>query len=212
MGLDTTLDFAKLVIIVPVMVMAVNTATRLRRLLFIQAASVATISAVAVWKEYAGRPANRSSQGQLLQFQRLGTCDRYLTAAVSCFIVPEQECFFEDRLGGRDVSDGLRCVSDRIEGLPRSRSYHHSLSLGICHSRTPNLSFSDHGLASQLALCLSSNRMLSDRLKSTFDSENDVASAYGSAEQRQHLFWQSLAVTLEHPLFGVGPGSFSDYL
>ena len=44
--------------------------------------------------------------------------------------------------------------------------------------------------------------------KSTFDSENDVSSAYGSAEQRQHLFWRSLEVTLEHPLFGVGPGNF----
>jgi len=50
--------------------------------------------------------------------------------------------------------------------------------------------------------------MLSDRLKSTFDSENDVASAYGSAEQRQHLFWLSLEVTAEHPLFGIGPGNF----
>ena len=35
-ALNTTLDFAKLVIIVPVMVMAVNTATRLYRLLFIR--------------------------------------------------------------------------------------------------------------------------------------------------------------------------------
>lgn len=32
--------------------------------------------------------------------------------------------------------------------------------------------------------------------------------ASGSAQQRQELFFQSLKVTAQHPLFGVGPGNF----
>src|SRR5580658_3001487 len=47
---NTTLDFSKVVLIILVMVVAVNTAPRLRRLLSIQAASVAAISVVAAWK------------------------------------------------------------------------------------------------------------------------------------------------------------------
>ena len=34
----------------------------------------------------------------------------------------------------------------------------------------------------------------------------------GSAEQRLQLFKTSLRVTLEHPLFGVGPGNFAAYI
>src|SRR6267378_2434004 len=45
-----TLDFAKVLLIIIVMSVALNTASRLRRLIFVQAASVAVIASVAVWK------------------------------------------------------------------------------------------------------------------------------------------------------------------
>jgi len=51
------LDFAKVLIIVIVMTLAVNTSKRLRWIIFIQTGSVAVITAVAVWKGHllAGR-------------------------------------------------------------------------------------------------------------------------------------------------------------
>jgi O-antigen ligase len=56
---------------------------------------------------------------------------------------------------------------------------------------------------------LSSGDMVSKRLNGTFNQKDDTASAYGSSQQRQQLFWRSIDITEEHPLFGVGPGNFA---
>jgi O-antigen ligase len=50
--------------------------------------------------------------------------------------------------------------------------------------------------------------MMAARLKATFNAQVDTEGAYGSAQSRQQLFWRSIEVTMEHPLFGVGPGNF----
>jgi O-antigen ligase len=55
----------------------------------------------------------------------------------------------------------------------------------------------------------SSGGMLAGRLRGTFNAREETAASYGSAQQRQQLFWRSIEVTMEHPLFGVGPGNFS---
>jgi O-antigen ligase len=54
----------------------------------------------------------------------------------------------------------------------------------------------------------SSGGMLVGRLKGTFNPSADSAIAYASAQERQQLLWRSIEVTMEHPLFGVGPGNF----
>jgi O-antigen ligase len=59
-----------------------------------------------------------------------------------------------------------------------------------------------------VVLWQSSSKMLSERLIGTVDPQENVASAYGSAQQREELFWRSVEVTEEHPLVGVGPGNF----
>jgi putative inorganic carbon (hco3(-)) transporter len=66
-------------------------------------------------------------------------------------------------------------------------------------------------LAALAALILwqSSSGILSGRLKGTFNAKESTAAAYDSAQARQQLFWRSIAVTKEHPLFGVGPGNFT---
>ncbi len=55
-----------------------------------------------------------------------------------------------------------------------------------------------------------SSGMLAGRLAGTFNSKEDVASAYGSSQARQELFWRSIEVTVKHPLFGIGPGNFAE--
>jgi O-antigen ligase len=47
------------------------------------------------------------------------------------------------------------------------------------------------------------------RLGNLFGQEHYEAEV--SADIRSYLFKQSIAYTIEHPLFGVGPGQFSDY-
>jgi O-antigen ligase len=59
-----------------------------------------------------------------------------------------------------------------------------------------------------MTLWVSSGAIMGERLKGTFDSKDDAASAYGSYQARQQLFWRSIEVTAQHPLFGVGPGNF----
>jgi O-antigen ligase len=208
-ALNTTLDFAKLVIIVPVMVMAVNTATRLHQLLFIQAASVATISAVAVWKGHmlGGRLAG------VLSGNYSNPNDLALAIVISLPL-----CLALLFLSRSVLSKVAWAVATLVMAYAVFLTGSRGGFLALAVTTAVGLwEFAIRGRRTYLlvivalvgvALCLSSSRMLSDRLKSTFDSENDVASAYGSAEQRQHLFWRSLEVTAEHPLFGVGPGNF----
>ncbi|HEX4163866.1 MAG TPA: O-antigen ligase family protein [Bryobacteraceae bacterium] len=50
-----------------------------------------------------------------------------------------------------------------------------------------------------------------DRLYSIFDSSEASESAHESALARKALFWASIDVTMQHPIFGVGPGTFQDY-
>jgi putative inorganic carbon (HCO3(-)) transporter len=59
-----------------------------------------------------------------------------------------------------------------------------------------------------MILWQSSSGMLSRRLKGTFDFQEDTASSYESAQERQALLWRSVEITKEHPLFGIGPGNF----
>jgi O-antigen ligase len=59
-----------------------------------------------------------------------------------------------------------------------------------------------------LVLLQFAGSMVIGRLKGTFDLKEDTAAAYDSGQARQRLFWRSIEVTKEHPIFGVGPGNF----
>ena len=59
-----------------------------------------------------------------------------------------------------------------------------------------------------LILWQSAGGMVMGRLRATLDGNEDSAAAYASGQARQLLFWKSLDVTMQHPLFGVGPGNF----
>ena len=76
---------------------------------------------------------------------------------------------------------------------------------GVKSPRKALLFFDGLGM---VALLLASLTMkMGERLRSTGNPSGDQQ-AYGSAIQRRGLLWRSLRVTAEHPLFGVGPGNF----
>jgi O-antigen ligase len=210
-ALSTTLDFAKIVLIVLVMVMAVNTASRLRRLLFVQASSVAAISAVAVWK---GRELSGRLEGVLN-----GNYSNPNDLAVS-IVISLPLCLALLFLTKNPIWKAawvLAIVTMAYATLlTGSRAGFISLAIAasVClwefavRGRRPYLL----GLAAALGavLLVSSASMLGERLKETFSADDPSSStAYASSQQRAQLLWRSIELTAKHPLFGVGPGNFA---
>ncbi len=65
--------------------------------------------------------------------------------------------------------------------------------------------------ATMAVIWLYGGNFLRERFRQTGNSStaiNQGTEASTSAEQRKELFYQSLRVTAQHPLFGVGPGNF----
>ena len=206
---STTLDFAKVVLIVLVTVMAVNTAKRLRRLLLIQAASVAAISAVAVWK---GRMVG-SRLGGVLSGNYSNPNDLALAIVISlplCLAL----LYLSKNIIWKTAWALAMVIMSYAVVLTGSRGGFLSLAVatGVClwefaiRGRRPYLLVLT--AVAVVILWFASSATLSERLMGTFNSTDDVESAYGSAQARTELLWRSVEVTFTHPLFGVGPGNF----
>ncbi len=206
---QTTLDFAKVLIIVIVMAVAVNTMRRLRLLILIQATSVAAVAAFAVLKGhlFVGRLAGA------LGGNYSNPNDLALAIIISLPLCLALMFLSESRL--RKVAWALAIlVMTYVVLLTGSRGGFITL---IVIAAVLLFEFAIRGhrryllvLTALAAVVLwrSSSGMLLARLEGTFDTKENVASAYGSAQQREQLFWRSVEVTKEHPLFGVGPGNF----
>jgi hypothetical protein len=207
----TTLDFAKVLLSVIVISVAVNTVKRLRRLIFVQAASVAIIAAVAVWKgrlivgrlegALGGNYANPNDLALAIVIS-LPLClallllsrSRFRKAAWALAILAMLYTVFLTGSRGGFIALVTTAAVFLWEFAVRGRRRYLLVLAGLAGA----------------VLWLSSNGMLADRLNGTFNSQEDVASAYDSAQARQDLFWRSVEVTKEHPLFGVGPGNFQE--
>ncbi len=208
-AVQTTLDFAKVLIVILAMAVAVNTLRRLRLLIFTQAVSVAMISLVAVLK---GRLLVGRLEG-MLGGNYSNPNDLALAIVISlplCLAL-----LFLARNGIWKAAWALAMlVMLYAVFLTGSRGGFISL---IVTAAVSLWEFAIRGrrryllvLAALVGVILwqSSSGMLGGRLKGTFDEKDDAASAYGSAMERQQLFWRSIEVTKEHPLFGIGPGNF----
>lgn len=205
----TTVDFAKVALIFLVVVVAVNTAQRLYRILFIQAASVAAISAVAVWK---GRMLGSRLEG-VLNGNYSNPNDLALSIVISLPLCLALLLLSKSLFSKLVWAVAMLGMSYAVF-LTGSRGGFISLAIStgvflwefaIRGRRTYLLAVV--ALVAAI-LWVSSSAIVSERLKGTFDSNDSTVSAYGSAQARQQLFWRSIEVTVEHPLFGVGPGNF----
>jgi putative inorganic carbon (HCO3(-)) transporter len=206
---QATLDFAKVLMLVLVVIAAVTTVGRLRALIFTQAVSVAAIAAVAIWK------------GRLI----LGRLEGVLGGNYSdpndlalAIIISLPLCLVLLFLSRRWLSKIFWSISLLVMTyavlLTGSRGGFLALVVvaAVClwvfaiRGRRPYLL----GLAVLAGLILwqSAGGMVVGRLKGTLNVNDDTAAAYESAQARQRLFWRSVEITKEHPLFGVGPGNF----
>ena len=202
-AVQTTLDFAKVLVIVIVMVAAVNTLKRLRLLIITQAASAAVIAVVVI------------SKRQLL----LGRLEGMLGGNYSnpndlalAIVISLPLCLALLFLTKSRLWKGAWALS--IIFLTGSRGGFLSL---VTVAAVCLWEFAIRGrrryllvVATLVGMILwqSSSGMLSQRLKGTFDPQEDTASSYASAQERQTLLWRSVEITKEHPLFGIGPGNF----
>jgi hypothetical protein len=210
-SVQKTLDFAKVLLIVVVMSVAVNTASRLRRLIFIQAASVALIAAVAIWK------------GRLLLGRLEGTLGGNYSdpndLALAIIISLPLCCalLFLSKGGLQKVGWALATlVMLYTVFLTGSRGGFLTL---IVTAAVFLWGFAIRGrrryllvLAVLVGVILwqAPSGVLVGRLKGTFKFEGDSAVTEASAEARKQLFLRSVEVTKQHPLFGVGPGNFQE--
>jgi len=209
----TTLDFSKVLLIVLVMGVAATSMMRLRRLIFVQTASVAAIAGVSlVRKELVfGRLAGavhgiyeNSNELALIAVLTLPFCFAFLLRTRSwwrkaCWCTAAMLLVYGTMLTGSRggllalVAGGAVCLWEF--GIRRKRL---GLVVGV------------GGVA--LLLMLFSADTVMDRFHATFNDQTTTEhgrAAYGSAVQRQELFWKALAVTAEHPLFGIGAGNFN---
>jgi hypothetical protein len=204
-----TLDFAKVLIIFIVIVTAVNTARRLRAIILIQSASVVAVAGVAVWR---GRLSTGRLEG-LLGGSYSNPNDLALAAVLSIPLCLALLFLSRSRLEKAAWTMAILLLTYTVL-LTGSRGGFFSLvvAAAVCL-----WGYAIQGRRRYLLLVTalvgwtfwqSSSATLVERLKGTLNAKQDSAFAFGSAQQRQRLFWRSIEVTEDHPIFGVGPGNF----
>ena len=208
-ALIITLDFAKILLIVIIIIMAVNTMRRLRLLIFVQTASMALIAAVTILK---GRVLGGRLEG-MLGGNYSNSNDLALAMVISLPLCLGLLFLARNRAWKAAWALAMLAMA-YVVFLTGSRGGFIALIItaivflwhfAIRGRRRYILVFIP---LTGIILWLSSGDMLSRRLKGTVDEKDDAASAYDSAQQRQQLFWRSIDITKAHPLFGVGPGNF----
>jgi putative inorganic carbon (HCO3(-)) transporter len=204
-----TLDFSKLLLIIPLIIGTVTTPRRLRLLLFSQAVSVAAIAAVVILK---GHLLGGRLEGVLAGMY---ADPNDLALAIILSIPFCLALFF---LSGTVINKIFWSASMLMMVyavfLTGSRGGFAALIVvvAIClwefairgHRRYLLLLA---GVAGVVLWQFAGGTMV-ERLRGTFDPNDDSTPAYASAQARQQLFWRSIEITKEHPLFGVGPGNF----
>jgi len=203
----TTLDFAKILLIVVLIITAVNTTRRLRLLIVVQTASVALIAAVTILR---GRVLGGRLEG-MLGGNYSNPNDLALSMVISLPLCLGLLFLARNRLWKAVWALAMLAMA-YVVFLTGSRAGFIALMITavVClwhfairgHRRYILVLVPMVGMI----LWLSTGDMLSRRLKGTVDEKADAA--YGSAQQRQQLFWRSIEITKDHPLFGVGPGNF----
>jgi putative inorganic carbon (hco3(-)) transporter len=203
-----TLNFVKVLLIVVVMALSVKTEKRLRLLVFVQAVSAAVIAAITVWKgrllvgRLQGVLGNYSNPNELalamvislplcLALLFLSSNKIWKAACTMAMLMMTYTVFLTASRAGFIALIAMTAAVLWEFGIQQRRYYLLALTAIV-----------------GTVLWLSSAAMLKERLRGIVDPTSNVASAYGSSEARQALFWRSVQVTMEHPLFGVGQGNF----
>lgn len=205
----TTLNFSKILLIVPLIIGVVTTSRRLRLLVFSQAVSVAVVASVVIWNGHS----RGGRLGWLLGGNYTDPNDLALTIVLS-LPLSLALLFLSRTMVGKILWSVSMLVMAYVIFLTGSRTGFIALIAvaSIClwefairgHRRYLLLVTAVAGLG----LWQYAGGELATRFKETFNPSDTSTEAYKSYEARQQLFWRSVEVTEEHPIFGVGPGNF----
>lgn len=204
-----TLDFAKILLIFLIIITAVNTMQRLRVMIFVQAASVALIAAVTIVK---GHVLGGRLEGML--DGNYGNSNDLAAAMVISLPLCLGLLFLTRNKIWKSAWALAMLAMAYVVFLTGSRAGFLALAMtaAVCLWHFAVRGRRRYILVmvpvAGMILWLSAGDLVMQRLKGTVDEKDDVASAYGSAQQREQLFWRSVEITKEHPLLGVGPGNF----
>jgi putative inorganic carbon (HCO3(-)) transporter len=208
-AVQSALAFAKILILVVIMALVVTTAARLRQLIFVQAASVAVIALVTVLK------------GHLILGRLEGTLggsyadpnDLALAIIISLPMCLALLFLTRSLLWKAPWAAAILVMLYAV----LSTGSRGGLIALIAAAATFLWEFAIRGRRRYLlvfagllgmALWTFSGGILVERFRETFSPNKVDTAAYDSAQARRALFWRSVEVTMEHPLFGVGPGNF----
>jgi O-antigen ligase len=208
---NTVRDFTKVLPIVLTMALVVNTIKKLRWLILVQAASVATIAAATIWQGHQHRGRLEGALSGIYGNANDLAIVIAITAPVCLYFL------FRSRsnLGKATWAVAILIMVYAVF-LTASRSGVISLvvATSIClwefaiRGRRRYLLVVTAVAGIAFWVCAGNGVM--SRFDGTAHATNaQQASAYDSAQQRRDLLVQSLKVTANHPLFGVGPGNFT---
>jgi putative inorganic carbon (HCO3(-)) transporter len=199
-----TLDFSKVLIVVLTITAAVSTSQRLRALIFTQALSISAIALVIIWKDrlllgrlegiFGGNYADPNDLALAIVIS-LPLCSALLFLSrnrlwktlwsISIFVM--LSAVFMTGSRGGFLALLITTAVFLWEFAIRGRRRYLLVFAAIAG----------------LILLQSVGGLLFGRLQGVVNPDESV-------QQRQQLFWQSIKVTKQHPLFGVGQGNFQE--
>jgi len=207
---NTMRDFTKVLPIIIVMALVVNTIVKLRWLILVQTASVVTVAVVTIWKGHQLRGRLEGALGGV-----------YLNANDLAFVIAITVplCLYFLFRSRSTLWKALWALAILVMVytvfLTASRSGLISLvaAATICLWEFAIRGRRRYLLVVAVVAGIAFWVFAGNGVRSRFDAtaqttDADQASAYLSSQQRRDLFVQSLKVTARHPLFGVGPGNF----
>ena len=208
---NTMLDFTKVLPIIIAMALVVDTIKKLRWLILVQAASVATIAAVAIWKghQLAGR-----LEGALNGIYS-NPNDLAFAIAISAPL-----CLYFLFRSRSELAKAIWALAILGMGytvfLTASRTGLIALvaAVAIClwefAIRGRRRYLLVVAVVAGIAFWVYAGSGVRSRFGATAQSVSaEQEMAYSSAQERRDLLIQSLKVTAQHPLFGIGPGNFT---
>lgn len=209
-ALQATLEFAKVLVAIVVMAAAVNTLRRLRLLVFTQAASVAVIASISLWKgQLLDGRFNGFLQGDYADPNTLALIQVISLPLCLALLILARSWIWKAAWTSAIVVMTLLII---LTGS-RGGFLAFIVTITVCLWQ-----FAVRGRRRYLIVLAAllgaiglhyGGGMLLARFKGTFNPQEDAAAAYSSSQARQQLFWRSVEITEEHPLFGVGPGNFA---
>jgi hypothetical protein len=205
---QVTIGFAKVILIILVMAVAVTSVARLRRLIFVHAASVALVAAISIKASHV--------VGGRLEGVLNGLYSNPNDLAIAMDLtLPFCLVFFLNARGPFRKTFWSVSSLLMVYAVLRTGSRAGLLALiiagGIClwdfgvKGRRTNLILAAF-VAFVIAFAVGGSVVM-ERLSNTTENRGDTA-AYSSAQERRQVLIKSLKVTIENPLFGIGPGDF----